>query len=121
MAVANQALLSAGEWVQGNGNVMPVIDKYRLPRPRVNADLVLRGRFIRPDFLWKQARLMVETDGGAVHRADRAYEGDRAKDRILIAEGWRVMRVTWRQLRDSPQEIAEDVRRALQQAEGLPA
>ena len=30
MAVANQPLLCAGEWVQGKGRMLPVIDKYRL-------------------------------------------------------------------------------------------
>ena len=32
----------------------------------------------------------------------RAFETDRERDRILLAEGWRVARVTWRQLRDDP-------------------
>jgi very-short-patch-repair endonuclease len=96
-----------------------LIDRSGLPRPRINADLAIRGRFIRPDFAWPVARLVVETDGGAVHRTDRAFEEDRAKDRILIAEGWRVMRVTWRQLRDSPGEVAADVRESLRQG-GVP-
>jgi acyl-CoA reductase-like NAD-dependent aldehyde dehydrogenase len=30
MAVANQPLLSGGEWIQGDGQVLPIIDKYRL-------------------------------------------------------------------------------------------
>ena len=30
MAVASQPLLSDGEWVQGGGKVLPVVDKYRL-------------------------------------------------------------------------------------------
>ena len=31
---------------------------------------------------------------------------DRQRDRILVAEGWRTMRVTWRQLQEEPEEIA---------------
>jgi succinate-semialdehyde dehydrogenase/glutarate-semialdehyde dehydrogenase len=30
MAVASQPLLSDGEWIQGNGNALPVMDKYHL-------------------------------------------------------------------------------------------
>lgn len=56
---------------------------------------------------------MVELDGRAVHATDRAFETDRQRDRILLAEGWRSTRVTWRQLRDEPEEIAADLRRAL--------
>jgi very-short-patch-repair endonuclease len=100
---------------------LALIDRSGLPRPRINADLFIRGRVIRPDFTWPGARLVVETDGGAVHRTDRAFERDRERDRVLIAEGWRVMRVTWRQLRDSPGEVAADVREALRQGGFLSA
>ena len=32
------------------------------------------------------------------------------RDRMLLAEGWRSIRITWRQLRDEPAEIAADLR-----------
>ncbi|MCW2987643.1 MAG: hypothetical protein JWM24_581 [Solirubrobacterales bacterium] len=43
------------------------------------------------------------------HRTDRAFEGDRQRDRILLVEGWRSMRITWRQLRDERAAIAADL------------
>ena len=90
-----------------------LIDASDLPRPRLNADLALRGRFFEIDCLWDSARLAVELDGRAVHGGNRAFETDRQRDRILLAEGWRVTRVTWRQLRDEPEAVALDVRRLL--------
>ena len=36
--------------------------------------------------------------GHASHGRRSAFEGDRARDRALSAVGWRVVRVTWRQL-----------------------
>jgi predicted transcriptional regulator of viral defense system len=89
------------------------LDEYRLPRPRLNPTLTLRGRFFEPDCMWPQQRLLVELDGRAVHGTDRAFEDDRQRDRILLAEGWRWARVTWRQLRDEPAAIADDLRAAL--------
>jgi hypothetical protein len=77
-----------------------LIDAYGLPRPRMNADLALRGRFFEIDCL-------------GVHGTPKKFESDRQRDRILMAEGWRTMRVTWRQLRDEPAAIAEDLRLAL--------
>jgi very-short-patch-repair endonuclease len=89
------------------------LDARRIPRPRFNATLPLRGRLLRPDCMWPRQRLIVELDGRAAHGTRRAFERDRQRDRILLAEGWRSMRVTWRQLRDEPAAIAADLREAL--------
>jgi very-short-patch-repair endonuclease len=89
------------------------LDSNRLPRPRLNADLSLRGSFFEIDCLWDRERLAVELDSRAVHGTPRNFESDRERDRILLAEGWRCARVTWRQLRDEPETIAADLRRLL--------
>jgi very-short-patch-repair endonuclease len=90
-----------------------LLDTHGLPRPRLNGTLPIRGRLLRPDCMWPAQRLLVELDGGAVHRTKRAFESDRQRDRILLAEGWRSTRVTWRQLRDEPAAIAADLRQLL--------
>jgi very-short-patch-repair endonuclease len=92
---------------------MALIDAGGLPRPRLNAHLALSGRFFEIDCLWHERRLAVELDGRAVHGTQRAFESDRERDRTLLAEGWRTMRVTWRQLRDEPKAIESDLRRLL--------
>jgi len=89
------------------------LDAYDLPRPRLNATLALRGRFFESDCIWDEQRLIVELDGRDVHGTHEAFESDRQRDRILLAEGWRWARVTWRQLRDEPGTIAADLRAAL--------
>lgn len=94
---------------------LALIDAHGLPRPRMNADLSLRGRFIEIDALWKRYRLAVELDSRGVHGTKKRFESDRQRDRILVAEGWKTMRVTWWQLRDEPDEIATDLKLALEQ------
>jgi predicted transcriptional regulator of viral defense system len=89
------------------------LDEHGLPRPRLNSTLALRGRFFEPDCMWREQRLVVELDGRAVHGTEQAFESDRQRDRILLAEGWRWARVTWRQLRDEPAAVADDLRAAL--------
>ena len=81
-----------------------------LPRPEFNSDLSVRGRFLKPDCLWRDARLIVELDGRAAHGTVEAFESDRERDRLLLLDGWRVMRVTWRQVRDEAPEVLADVR-----------
>lgn len=89
------------------------LDAHGLPRPRFNATLPIRGRLLEVDCMWQAERLIVELDGRAVHGTARAFESDRERDRILLAEGWRSTRVTWRQLHDSPTALAADLRRLL--------
>jgi hypothetical protein len=89
------------------------LDEHGLPRPRLNATLALRGQFFEPDCMWQRERLIVELDGRATHGTHEAVADDRQRDRILLAEGWRWARVTWRQLRDEPAAIAADLRDAL--------
>lgn len=90
------------------------LDERGLPRPRFNATLPVRGRLLRPDCMWPEERLIAELDGWAAHGTAPAFEGDRHRDRVLVAEGWRSMRITWSQLRDEPEEIAADLRGALE-------
>ena len=90
-----------------------VIDRFGLPRPRMNAHLVLRGKFYEVDCLWERQRLVAELDGAAVHRTRAAFESDRERDRILLAEGFWVTRVTWDQMRETPAEVAADLDRIL--------
>jgi very-short-patch-repair endonuclease len=70
----------------------------RLPRP-------IAGYPIGPytvDFAWPVERVIVETDGWGFHGNRRAFEDDRARDAFLAAQGWVVVRVTWRRLRETP-------------------
>ena len=92
---------------------VPLLDLHGLPRPRFNADVAVAGRFFSADCLWQRERLIVELDGNAVHGTRQAFESDRERDRLLMASGWRVMRITWRQLHGQAPAIASDLRRAL--------
>lgn len=96
------------------------LDAHRLPRPLLNATLPIRGRMLKPDCMWPGERLIVELDGRAVHGTERAFEGDRQRDRILLAEGWQSTRVTWRQLHGEPAAIAADLRQLLRHRGGPP-
>ena len=60
---------------------------------------------IRADFVWRDQRVVIETDGRRFHSTLRAFESDRRRDQRLMLVGWRVIRVTWRQIIDEPQRI----------------
>ncbi|HZO35837.1 MAG TPA: type IV toxin-antitoxin system AbiEi family antitoxin domain-containing protein [Solirubrobacteraceae bacterium] len=84
-----------------------------LPEPRVNQWLTLGGgEEIKVDFLWPSDRLVVETDGYRFHRGRLAFESDRARDARLTVAGYRVVRVTQRQL-ESPEAVIDTLSRLL--------
>jgi predicted transcriptional regulator of viral defense system len=89
------------------------LDAYGLARPEVNADLNLDGRWFEVDFLWRDQHLIVELDGHQTHGTRAAFERDRERDRILQVHGWRIVRITWRQLHDTPDAVAADLARLL--------
>jgi len=90
------------------------LDRFQLSRPHLNARLHVGGEWIEVDCLWRERGLAVELDGRSAHETRSAFEADRERDRRLQAEGWRVVRITWRQLHDEPERIARDLRRLLE-------
>jgi very-short-patch-repair endonuclease len=83
--------------------------RHRLPTPEVNARV---GPW-RVDFLWRDARLIVETDGGRYHRGVVASADDVARDRWLTDRGFVVLRFTYEQVVGAPKEVAAQVRTML--------
>jgi Protein of unknown function (DUF559)/Transcriptional regulator, AbiEi antitoxin len=80
-----------------------------LPSPEVNARV---GEHV-VDFLWRRSRLIVETDGYRYHRGRANFERDRARDAQLAALGFEVLRFSWRQVVNTPTEVAAALRARL--------
>jgi very-short-patch-repair endonuclease len=81
----------------------------RLPQPRSNVRI---GGF-EVDFLWPDEKLIVEVDGYRYHSHRAAFEADRQRDARLVAAGFRVIRVTWRQLTEQPLAVIATIAAAL--------
>lgn len=92
---------------------LPFVDRYGLPRPRLNTWMQVGEDWIEADCLWHDEKLIVELDSRAVHGTRTAFESDRERDRRLQTAGWRVVRITWRQLHDDPTSLARDLRELL--------
>lgn len=80
-----------------------------LPLPETNATV---GRW-EVDFLWRDERVVVETDSFAYHRGSVAFEDDHARDLDLRGAGFTVLRFTERQLEEEPERVVANVARAL--------
>lgn len=80
--------------------------RHRLSTPRVN--VAIDGYVV--DFLWPDARLVVETDGYRFHRGRAAFEHDHRRQTRLAASGYEVLRFTWRQLLEEPGQVVSALR-----------
>jgi len=76
--------------------------RYRFPMPEVNVAI---GPYTA-DFLWRERRLIVETDGWDAHRGRQAFEDDHARDAHMRLRGYEVVRLTYRQVVRDPGTVA---------------
>lgn len=83
--------------------------RHRLPPPEVNVRIA--GLLV--DFAWRDLGLIVETDGYKFHRGRGAFEDDRARDLRLRQVGFDVMRFSYRQVVDRPEQVVCALRKAL--------
>jgi very-short-patch-repair endonuclease len=86
--------------------------RHRLPMPETN--VLLGGMEV--DFLWRSRHLVVETDGYRYHRGNVAFEDDRRRDLALRALGFEVLRLSYRQVNESPKQVAAVLERMLQES-----
>jgi very-short-patch-repair endonuclease len=81
------------------------VERYGLPRPKMNEPL---GPYF-PDALWPNERVIVELDSYAIHTTRQTFESDRERDRALTIAGYRVLRITWRQLTTQSDALAQQL------------
>ncbi len=77
---------------------LALVRRAGLPQPLVNSAL---GPYAI-DFLWRDQRIAVETDGRRAHERAAARERDYRRDSWLHANGYRPLRFTWEQVHHRP-------------------
>ena len=87
------------------GDFLALCRRRQLPTPEVN---VWIDRYL-VDFLWRERRLVVETDSYLYHRGRLAFQEDRDRDLELKRLGYEVLRVSERQVNEEPQRVGEVV------------
>ncbi len=88
---------------------LELCDDHGIERPEVN--VYMEG--FECDFVFREQRLVVETDGAAAHRTARALELDPARDARLMTAGWRVWRLSYVQVVRRPQATAAELKALL--------
>jgi len=89
--------------------LLRLIDAAQLPRPLTNVRL--HGYLV--DAYWPEHGLVLEFDGWQAHGHRGAFDRDRKRDQVMLANGLRAMRVTDRHLVHEPVALAARIAMAL--------
>jgi very-short-patch-repair endonuclease len=94
--------------------LLPLVATAGLPIPQVNARVHTAQRVLEVDLLWPDHRFAVEADSRRHHAIEVAFERDRRRDRELLAAGYGVLRVTWREAEREPTAVLAAIRSELE-------
>ncbi|MEK9736460.1 MAG: DUF559 domain-containing protein, partial [Candidatus Nanopelagicales bacterium] len=67
------------------------------------------------DFAHEGLRIAIEVDGRAFHSDRQSFERDRARQNLLVLHGWLILRFTWEQITERPDEVIAAVHAAVAQ------
>ncbi|NIA25345.1 MAG: DUF559 domain-containing protein [Gammaproteobacteria bacterium] len=67
----------------------------------------------RLDFAYPERRLGIELDGFRFHSDPKTFADDRVRQNAVLSAGYRLLRYTARDLRDTPQRVVAEVARSL--------
>jgi very-short-patch-repair endonuclease len=99
-----KALLHADPRSESAGETLTreLITKLRLPPPALQVEVESRAGRHRLDFAWKKQKLALEFDGRTKYfdygDTDEALFQERRREKALMEEGWRFIRIEWRDL-----------------------
>lgn len=93
--------------------MLPFLTHHSLPIPETNVKLRADRKAFEVDFLWREERVVVETDGGRFHDNPPAEARDSQRNQALARAGYRVPRIGWEELRDEPERVIAEIRRFL--------
>ena len=104
---------SALEWrLRGLLRRAGIAEPFPEPYPVVEG-----GRLVaKIDIAWPTWKVGVECDGFRYHSERAQLERDTVRQNLLVANGWRLCRVTWRQVEHEPESVIASVHRILQDA-----
>lgn len=90
-----------------------LFERAGLPEPELNADIFVDGQWIaRPDFVWREQRVVVEYDGDH-HRTDaRQWRNDIYRRQLLEDAGWTFVQLTADDILRAPRNQATVARLA---------
>jgi very-short-patch-repair endonuclease len=91
---------------------MAVLRKYKMPMPEYHPKVELDGHVYEPDFIYRAARVFIETDGMKGHSTRAELDEQDRRQNAFVKAGWRPMRFTWSDVTESGLQLCKDLAEA---------
>ncbi len=104
------------------------ITRYRLhefgfPAPEEQVSIRTPYGLFRPDFIWRDLRVILEFDGRGKYQdygdTQQALIRERDREKALANQGWIIVRVNWESVYLYPERLTRDLKRAFVRARKL--
>jgi hypothetical protein len=103
--------------VPGSGferKVLRILKKPGLPEPVLQHRIRDGGRLVAiADFAYPDLRLAIEADGYRWHSGRARWQRDRRRSNELTLLGWRIIHVTWEDIRDRREAVTDSILEAM--------
>ena len=123
-ALFRQALADVAGGVRSTAeaDLKDLLFRAKVPMPLFNPELYGKdGTFIaRPDAWWPELGIAIEVDSVEWHLSPADHANTLARGRRMAKHQIVVLRLTPRQIRETPQDVISDIRQALKAARGRP-
>lgn len=93
--------------------LLDIIRDHAIKPPTRQHPVIVSGRKYFIDVAYPDEMIAIEGDGFGVHSEREQFETDRHRQNALVLEGRRVLRFTWRQIREQPDYVAATIKAAL--------
>ncbi|HUQ64447.1 MAG TPA: hypothetical protein VM121_11890 [Acidimicrobiales bacterium] len=94
--------------------VLRLVRRYGLPEPVLQHKVVLLdGAEVFLDIAWPPELVSLEADSYRYHSSLSSWSADRTRNNAVTASGFRVLSITWLDLRNRPAASAAIIARAL--------
>ena len=97
-----------------------IVAELSIDQPELQVKLYPGGKEYRADFVWRGIKLILEFDGNTKYfdfgPTEEALVDERERENALIEDGWRIIRVKWKDL-NSPEMLKARIMKAYLAAE----
>jgi very-short-patch-repair endonuclease len=95
--------------------LLRILRQAGLPEPIRQFTVNLGGVVFHLDVSYPELKIFIEGDGFGTHSTRKAFERDRERQNLLVADGWLPLVFTWRHLCHGPARVVANVRAARNQ------
>ena len=100
-------------WSEAERQFHRLLRAARITGWEANRPVRINDLNVYPDVVLRRHRLVIEIDGREFHSDPEVFESDRRRQNLLVLNGWRVLRITWRMITGDPDQVIAMVREAI--------